>query len=340
MKRAPIQFVLLACLVSLLRSCGGAVSKQENAGPLSLSIDRSNLPAATVDVPYNRNVELTASGGIAPYRYSCAISNGAGLAVSVSSADPIAGGISCLLRGTPVTPGAVILGFSVTDSTNASASVAPLSFNISTAPDPLASWHWRSPLSPGDGLNAVVYGNGTFAAMSEDGAILTSPDGVTWTSANPRIPAHLNGVTCGNGRFVAVGSGGTILTSPDGRAWTTRNRGIGADLNGVTYGNGRFVAVGGGGTILTSPDGMTWISRNPGTALDLSEVTYGNGSFVTVGDSPSTVNAEARDVSPCHPPAAMTGVLLTSLDGATWIPKKVERAHLHGMTVTMAQVWL
>ncbi len=150
-----------------------------------------------------------------------------------------------MLRGTPLAPGAVILGFSVTDGTNASASAGPLSFDISTSPDPLASWHWRSPLSQGDGLNAVVYGNGTFAAMSEGGAILTSPDGVTWTSRNPGIEVNLRGVTYGNGSFVVVGDGGAILTSPDGITWTSRNPGIGVNLHGVTYGDGSFVVVGG-----------------------------------------------------------------------------------------------
>jgi hypothetical protein len=186
----------------------------------------------------------------------------------------------------------------------------------------------------------VVYGNGTFAAMSEGGAILTSPDGVTWTSRNPGIEVNLRGVTYGNGSFVVVGGGGTILTSPDGITWTSRNPGIPVNLHGVTYGNGSFVAVGGGGTILTSPDGITWISRNPETTLDLVEVTYGNGSFVAVGDSPATADGKARDTSPCSLPASTIGVLLTSLDGVAWMPKDVERAHLYGVTLTMAQVRL
>ena len=59
-------------------------------------------------------------------------------------------------------------------------------------------------------------------------------------------------MTYGNGRFVAVGEDGTILTSPDGVSWTRRTSGTSNRLEGVAYGNGLFVAVG-GGTILTSP---------------------------------------------------------------------------------------
>jgi hypothetical protein len=50
-------------------------------------------------------------------------------------------------------------------------------------------------------------------------------------------------VTYGNGLFVAVGEDGAILTSPDGVSWTRRTSG-GNLLYGVTYGNGTFVAVG------------------------------------------------------------------------------------------------
>jgi len=50
-----------------------------------------------------------------------------------------------------------------------------------------------------------------------------------------------------------VGEDGTILTSPDGVTWTPRTSGTSNDLNGVAYGNGTFVAVGEDGIILTSP---------------------------------------------------------------------------------------
>jgi hypothetical protein len=73
-------------------------------------------------------------------------------------------------------------------------------------------------------------------------------------------------VTYGNGLFVAVGDGGAILTSPDGVTWTPRTSGTSNTLFGVTYGNGLFVAVGDGGAILTSPDGVNWTPRTSGRA--------------------------------------------------------------------------
>ena len=132
------------------------------------------------------------------------------------------------------------------------------------------------------GLDGVAYGNDTFVAVGEDGAILTSPDGVNWTQRTSGTSNRLRGVTYGNGLFVAVGEDGTILTSPDGATWTQRTLETNDDFIGVTYGNGTFVAVG-DGAILTSPDGVNWTQRTSETSDDLYAVTYGNGLFVAVG---------------------------------------------------------
>ncbi len=58
--------------------------------------------------------------------------------------------------------------------------------------------------------HGVTYGNGTFVAVG-NGDLLTSADGITWTSRTG--PYAVSSVTYGNGTFVAVGTDGTILTS-------------------------------------------------------------------------------------------------------------------------------
>jgi hypothetical protein len=152
----------------------------------------------------------------------------------------------------------------------------------------------------GSSLYGVTYGNGLFVVVGNDDAILTSPDGVTWTARTSGTTTYLKGVTYGNGLFVAVGSYGAILTSPDGVTWTRQASGTSNDLYGVAYGNGRFVAVGGGGAILTSPDGVNWTRQTPLTGNWLGSVTYGNGLFVAVGGSHDS------------------GAIFTSPDGVTW----------------------
>ena len=96
----------------------------------------------------------------------------------------------------------------------------------------------------------------------------------------------LYGIAYGNGTFVVVGENGTILTSPDGVTWTIRTSGISTPwLMGITYGNDTFVAVGCCATILTSNEGVTWKQRISGTSSGLYAVTYGNDTFVVVGSN-------------------------------------------------------
>ena len=74
--------------------------------------------------------------------------------------------------------------------------------------------------------------------------------------------------------YISVGDNGTILTSSDGSTWTSRTSGITNRNWGVTYGNSTFVAVGVSGTILTSSDATTWTSRTSGTSLKFRRVFY------------------------------------------------------------------
>jgi len=167
---------------------------------------------------------------------------------------------------------------------------------------------------------------GLFVVVGDNGTILTSPDGTTWTQrTSPPGPfgarVHLYDVTYGNGLFVTVGGdNGTILTSPDGTTWAKRNSGTSNDLYGVTYGNGLFVTVGEYGTFLTSPDGTTW-TKSPSDASATAagppglapRIYYGNGLFVAVGGD--------------------NGTILTSPDGTTWAKRNSGTSNdLYGLT--------
>jgi len=152
--------------------------------------------------------------------------------------------------------------------------------------DPLSSWTPRNLTLTNNGLNAIVYGNNEFVAVGTSGAVLTSPDGSTWTAQTTGAHGDLTGVAYGNTLFAAVGMDGSILTSPDGVMWTERLSSSNL-LLAVTYGNGQFVAVGEnnmfGGAILTSPDGIAWTSRVSASDVRLSSVAYGKNLFVATG---------------------------------------------------------
>lgn len=130
--------------------------------------------------------------------------------------------------------------------------------------------------------------------------ILTSPDGITWTSQTSGTTQALNGITYGNNTFVAIG-GSTILTSSDSITWTSRTSGTTqVHLNEITYFNNSFVAQGIGydpiNVVLTSLDGITWTKQTSVNCPNVTNATYGNNTFVTT--------------SGCD--------IFTSSDGITW----------------------
>ena len=75
---------------------------------------------------------------------------------------------------------------------------------------------------------------------------------------------------------------GRILTSADGVTWTSRTSGPADASNGVTYGNGTFIAVGGGGTILQSDsvwDSACAATLGDDLSIHIPIVTYASTSY-------------------------------------------------------------
>jgi hypothetical protein len=108
-------------------------------------------------------------------------------------------------------------------------------------------------------------------AVSSSGTgnrVMTSPDGITWTSRTSAADNSWRSVTYGGGLFVAVsttGTGNRVMTSPDGITWTSRTSAANNTWRSVTYGGGLFVAVSSDGTnrVMTS----VWSASAPGAPV-------------------------------------------------------------------------
>jgi len=121
----------------------------------------------------------------------------------------------------------------------------------------------------------VTYGAGLFVAVSNNGApnqVMTSPNGITWTSQTTPIDNQWFSVTYGAGLFVAVsndGTGNQVMTSPNGITWTSQTTPVNNRWLSVTYGNGLFVAVSSNGAPNQVMTSGTFISDG-GTSTDPS----------------------------------------------------------------------
>ena len=82
-------------------------------------------------------------------------------------------------------------------------------------------------------LFGVTYGNGIYVTVGDSGILLTSSDGISWSSIHSGGSSEpLKDVTCGNNIFAIVGDGGVIRTSSDGNTWTSRTSGTSKNLLG------------------------------------------------------------------------------------------------------------
>ena len=128
-------------------------------------------------------------------------------------------------------------------------------------------------------ISDVLWTGSKFMAATTT-ALLSSNDGLTWTSAT--IAFTPQSMVWSGSQFVAVAAK-VIYTSPDGVSWTTRTSPVTQSLAQVIWNGGMFAIAGAGGTLLTSADGITWVSNALGTAQDMNGVAWSGSQFVVAG---------------------------------------------------------
>jgi hypothetical protein len=155
--------------------------------------------------------------------------------------------------------------------------VALLLFLSAIATPGFAQVYWsnQSPSGLSDDVWCVTYADGTFAATTSQGKVLTSTDGLTWSSQTVAQGTWLVSIAYGNGKWVAVGAGGAILVSSDLQTWVSATSVTPNKLNGVLYNGAVWAAVGEADTIITSPDAITWTVQPVPASLAISGFLHG-----------------------------------------------------------------
>jgi transcriptional regulator CtsR len=128
----------------------------------------------------------------------------------------------------------------------------------------------------------ITYADSQFVAVGSN-AVMTSPDGITWTSRTAPTGEWQAITNCG-GLFVATATWGNnyIMSSPDGIDWTVRSPSTAWSHDAVACSATvpRFVSVSMFGRGWSSPNGITgWSTQNPGAIVDIRTVAFGNGRF-------------------------------------------------------------
>lgn len=163
---------------------------------------------------------------------------------------------------------------------------------------------WIRSTAPGN-LFGLAHNGERLVAVGDDGVVVTSLDGLTWTNVfnatrpNPAGNRDLNAVTWGGGRFVAVGRDGRVIVSSNGLDWASASFSS-PNLHGVAYGNGLYVAVARAGGVAYSTNATNWESFRLDNADEFSDVGFGGGEFIAIGEN---------------------GMMFTSTNGIHWIPR-------------------
>lgn len=201
---------------------------------------------------------------------------------------------------------------------NAAGTAVVVESSIRTSTDQ-STWTTRTNPS-GVELQSVAWSSALslFIAVGQNGAIITSPTGVTWTNRTSGTADDLFGVGASPSLIVAVGENGRIVTSPNGTTWTLRTSGVVDTLSAVDWSPtfGLFVASGANGRILTSPDGITWTIRTSGTSNGLGAQTPTDNFFIIAGTS---------------------GMLLFSANGIDW--RRIENPSDSGSFSPAGAAW-
>lgn len=174
---------------------------------------------------------------------------------------------------------------------------------IMTSSDGIKWSHWKTL----DHLYSATFGNNVFVAVIDNGGIITSPDGVSW-SKTYKINCLLSSIAFGNDMFMCSGDDGRMLSSRDGKNWDYISFESAEIIQNLSFTNNRFFA-GTSGKFFTSSNGNAWTIKTTMPDYVVRSVTYGNGLFTAVGGfyRPYTVFED-------------TGAIWTSRDGAIWNP--------------------
>lgn len=133
-------------------------------------------------------------------------------------------------------------------------------------------------------FTSVAYGTGRFVAATDHHGLWTSTSGDAWEAVMDVGSQDLNSVAHLRDLFIAVGSSGTLLTSPDGLLWTSRPLGTSAPLLDLAANPERIVVVG-GQAVAVSEDGLSWMQVLVPSDFYGSHVAFGNGRFVATSVS-------------------------------------------------------
>jgi len=158
--------------------------------------------------------------------------------------------------------------------------VGPVEYAISTD-----GTSWTASFTPSGYWYGIAFSGSRYVMVgggSGVGAIVSSTDGVSWTSRTATaMGGTINSVVWGGSRFVAIGNndGYEYTASALATSWTRSSIPGGSK---ISYVNGLYFVPLNNQTNLISTDGINWSPNLTGLTNQLGTITYANGIYLSL----------------------------------------------------------
>jgi hypothetical protein len=152
------------------------------------------------------------------------------------------------------------------------------------------SWKLVANLPSTGDFSNIAFGKGLFVAATNNKEIISSTDGVTWSSVtnHPDMHTGANFVFFGNNEFILAvrdnDGQNKWARSADGKTWEAVN-GLVRSAGGGAYGKGAWVIGSNGGNVFFSKNSTAWTTKATGIADInwINGVAFGKDVFVITG---------------------------------------------------------
>ena len=144
-----------------------------------------------------------------------------------------------------------------------------------------------------EALRAVAANNGTTVVSVGDNGTIVVFNGTSWSVATSGVTDHLVDVVWTGSTFVVAGPRGAMLTSPDGVTWTSRAlpdvNGYATDL---LYNVGTLLTVHGSTISSSDATGVTWTDKTPFNTVAVSKLGFAGSTYYAFGSATRLVSAD------------------------------------------------